>query len=73
MVVGLAVVGRKPTASARCQQGTVGPAIGVNGMNENDVALVDGHGDGGFIGRRGNGGGRMEMIEGAQVVVEKWL
>lgn len=55
MIVGFAVVRGQPSAGSGGQQSPVSPAVGVHRVHEDDVALVDGNGDGGFIGRRRDG------------------
>lgn len=73
MIVRFAVVGRKPAASSGSQQRAISPAVWVDRMHEDYIALVDGHGDGGLVGRRGYRRGWVEVVEGAQIVVEDWL
>ena len=40
-VVGVAVISRKPTASARGQQRPIGPAVFVDGVDQDHVALLE--------------------------------
>jgi len=42
-------------------------------MYEDDVALLDGYGDGRLVGGRADGRGRFVVVESAEIVVEDWL
>lgn len=66
LVVGLAVVGGQPAAGGRVEQRAIGPAVGVDGVNEDDVALFQRQSDGVW----GDVVRGVEGIEGAQIVVE---
>lgn len=70
VIVRLAIVGREPAAGARCEECSVCPPVWVNRMDQNDIALFDCYSDGGFVCRGGDGGGRVVVVEGAQVVMK---
>lgn len=65
-LVGLAVVGGQPATGAGDEQSAVGPAIGVNRMDEDDVAFLERQSHARF----GGGMARLERIEGSEEVVE---
>jgi hypothetical protein len=49
VVIRFAVVGRKPSTGARGKQCAICPSIGVDGVYKNNIALVDGYGDGRLV------------------------
>lgn len=66
MVICLAVIRRQPSSLAGFQECSISPAVDMDGVDENDLALIERKSDG----RWRDDTGRVKWVECTKVVVE---